>query len=46
VSAFVVGDGASIASALGEYGAAKVYSTGDLAGGRCRVSPGQRRCRP
>ena len=32
VSAFVVGDGASIASALGEYGAAKVYSTGALDG--------------
>ena len=32
VSAFVVGDGAAIAGALGEYGAAKVYSTGDLAG--------------
>ena len=31
-SAFVVGDGESIAAALGEYGAAKVYSTGDLAG--------------
>ena len=33
VSAFVAGDGESIASALGEYGAATVYSTGDLAGG-------------
>jgi electron transfer flavoprotein alpha subunit len=32
VSAFVVGDGAAIASTLGEYGAAKVYSTGDLGG--------------
>ena len=32
VSAFVVGDGAAIASALGEYGAATVYSTGDLGG--------------
>ena len=32
VSAFVVGDGDSIAASLGEYGAAKVYSTGDLAG--------------
>ncbi|MAT06761.1 MAG: electron transfer flavoprotein subunit alpha [Acidimicrobiaceae bacterium] len=32
VSAFVVGDGNAIASTLGEYGAAKVYSTGDLAG--------------
>ena len=32
VSAFVVGDGAAIAAALGEYGAAKVYSTGDLGG--------------
>jgi len=32
VSAFVVGDGDGIASALGEYGAAKVYSTGALDG--------------
>jgi electron transfer flavoprotein alpha subunit len=32
VSAFVIGDGAAIAGALGEYGAAKVYSTGDLGG--------------
>ncbi len=32
VSAFVVGDGESIAGALGEHGAAKVYSTGDLGG--------------
>ncbi len=32
VSAFVVGDGAGIASGLGEYGAAKVYSTGSLDG--------------
>jgi electron transfer flavoprotein alpha subunit len=32
VSAFVVGDGAGIASTLGEYGAAKVYSTGELGG--------------
>ncbi len=32
VSAFVVGDGAAIAAGLGEYGAAKVYSTGDLGG--------------
>ncbi len=32
VSAFVVGDGAPIAAALGEYGAATVYSTGDLGG--------------
>jgi electron transfer flavoprotein alpha subunit len=32
VSAFVAGDGSSIASALGEYGAGKVYSTGDLGG--------------
>ncbi|MEZ5223719.1 MAG: electron transfer flavoprotein subunit alpha/FixB family protein [Ilumatobacteraceae bacterium] len=30
VSAFVVGDGAAIAGTLGEYGAGKVYSTGDL----------------
>ncbi|HEY5664727.1 MAG TPA: electron transfer flavoprotein subunit alpha/FixB family protein [Ilumatobacter sp.] len=33
VSAFVVGDGAAIAGQLGEYGAARVYSTGDLGGG-------------
>ena len=32
VSAFVVGDGAAIAATLGQYGAAKVYSTGDLGG--------------
>jgi electron transfer flavoprotein alpha subunit len=32
VSAFVVGDAAPVASTLGEYGAAKVYSTGDLGG--------------
>ena len=32
VSAFVVGDAAAIAAALGEYGAAKVYSTGSLDG--------------
>jgi electron transfer flavoprotein alpha subunit len=32
VSAFVVGDGASIAGKLAEFGAAKVYSTGDLGG--------------
>jgi electron transfer flavoprotein alpha subunit len=32
VSAFVIGDGAAIAATLGEYGAAKVYSTGDLGG--------------
>jgi len=32
VTAFVVGDGAGIAGALGEYGVAKVYSTGDLGG--------------
>jgi electron transfer flavoprotein alpha subunit len=32
VAAFVVGDGSAIAAALGEYGAAKVYSTGDLDG--------------
>jgi electron transfer flavoprotein alpha subunit len=31
-SAFVVGDGESIAAKLAEYGAAKVYSTGDLGG--------------
>jgi electron transfer flavoprotein alpha subunit len=31
-SVFVVGDGEAIAGALGEYGAAKVYSTGDLGG--------------
>ncbi len=32
VTAFVAGDGSGIAAALGEYGAAKVYSTGDLGG--------------
>ncbi len=32
VSAFFGGDGASVAAALGEYGASKVYATGDLAG--------------
>ncbi|MEJ7800888.1 MAG: electron transfer flavoprotein subunit alpha/FixB family protein, partial [Ilumatobacter sp.] len=32
VSAFVIGDGEGIAAKLGEYGAAKVYSTGDLDG--------------
>ncbi|MEY2958468.1 MAG: electron transfer flavoprotein alpha subunit [Actinomycetota bacterium] len=32
VTAFVVGDGSGVAGALGEYGAAKVYSTGDLGG--------------
>ncbi|MFM2181995.1 MAG: electron transfer flavoprotein alpha subunit [Actinomycetota bacterium] len=32
VTAFVGGDASGIAAALGEYGAAKVYATGDLAG--------------
>src|SRR4051794_30768607 len=32
VSAFVGGDGAAVAAALGEYGAKKVYATGDLGG--------------
>ncbi|MFZ9629797.1 MAG: electron transfer flavoprotein subunit alpha/FixB family protein [Ilumatobacteraceae bacterium] len=32
VTAFVGADGASVAAALGEYGASKVYATGDLAG--------------
>ena len=32
VSAFVAGDGAALATALGKFGAKKVYSTGDLAG--------------
>src|SRR3954469_25174848 len=32
VSAFVGGDGAAVAAALGEHGAKKVYATGDLAG--------------
>jgi electron transfer flavoprotein alpha subunit len=32
VSAFVIGDGSGIAAKLGEYGAGKVYSTGDLDG--------------
>ncbi|MFM7665892.1 MAG: electron transfer flavoprotein subunit alpha/FixB family protein, partial [Actinomycetota bacterium] len=32
VSAFVAGDGAGLAAALGKFGAKKVYSTGDLGG--------------
>lgn len=32
VTAFYVGDAADVAGALGEYGASKVYATGDLAG--------------
>ena len=32
VSAFVAGDGASLAAELGKFGATKVYSTGDLGG--------------
>jgi electron transfer flavoprotein alpha subunit len=32
VSAFVAGDGQTIAGSLGEHGAAKVFSTGDLGG--------------
>jgi len=32
VSAFVAGDGASLAVALGKFGAKRVYSTGDLGG--------------
>ena len=32
VSAFVAGDGASLAAALGKFGAKRVYSTGDLGG--------------
>lgn len=32
VTAFVAGDASAIAAALGEYGATKVYATGDLAG--------------
>jgi len=32
VSAFVAGDGASLAASLGKFGAKKVYSTGDLGG--------------
>ena len=32
VSAFVAGDGAALAGHLGEYGADKVYATGDLGG--------------
>ena len=32
VIAFVGGDGATLAASLGEYGATKVYATGDLAG--------------
>jgi electron transfer flavoprotein alpha subunit len=33
LTAFVVGDAGGIAGALGEYGAAKVYATGDIGGG-------------
>ena len=32
VSAFVAGDASSLAAQLGEYGAEKVYATGDLGG--------------
>lgn len=32
VSAFIAGDGASEAAAMGDHGAAKVYATGDLGG--------------
>jgi electron transfer flavoprotein alpha subunit len=32
VTAFVAGDASGIAAALGEYGASKVYATGDLGG--------------
>ena len=32
VTAFVAGDAAAIATTLGEYGATKVYATGDLQG--------------
>jgi electron transfer flavoprotein alpha subunit len=32
VSAFVAGDGAGLAAALGKFGAKKVYATGDLGG--------------
>ena len=32
VAAFIGGDGASVAAALGEFGATKVYATGNLAG--------------
>ena len=32
VAAFVAGDGAALAAQLGEYGAGKVYATGDLGG--------------
>jgi electron transfer flavoprotein alpha subunit len=32
VSAFMAGDGAAAAAALGSYGASKVYATGDLGG--------------
>jgi len=32
VAAFIAGDGAGEAAALGDHGAAKVYATGDLAG--------------
>jgi electron transfer flavoprotein alpha subunit len=32
VTAFIAGDGAAVAGALGSYGVAKIYATGDLAG--------------
>src|SRR6188472_2477093 len=32
VTAFVVGDASDVAAKLGEFGATKVYATGDLAG--------------
>ena len=40
VSAFIAGDGAGVAAALGDHGAAKVYATGDLGGS----AAGRRRC--
>jgi electron transfer flavoprotein alpha subunit len=38
VSAFIAGDGAGVAAALGDHGAAKVYATGDLGGALAGVA--------
>ena len=45
VSAFVGGDAAPLAGALGEHGATKVYATGDLAGQAARRRRRRARCR-
>ncbi|NBO33643.1 MAG: hypothetical protein EBV02_04640 [Actinobacteria bacterium] len=44
VSAFVAGDGASLAAELGKYGATKVYSTGDLGGRLFNMHRSDLRC--